>query len=106
MQPGSPVTLINKTLNKEYKTSGSQKTYTMTNNLYLFAQNYNGSPRYGGERKISYFKYYDKNNNLICDLIPCVSLRYGAIGMYDKVRKIFLTNMGPDSFEMGPIKKN
>lgn len=87
-------------------TNTNQSLYTMTNNLYLLGQNYNGTPRFGGERRISYFKYYDKNDTLICDLTPCIKTQTGEIGMYDSVRKIFLTNAGvTGSFVAGPIKE-
>ena len=76
----------------------TQGEYTMTSNLLLFAQNYNGSPRYGGLRRIYYFRYYDKDNTLICDLMPCYRKSDGVIGMYDKVRNKFLTNVGSGSF--------
>ena len=79
----------------------SQTAYTMTDNLYLFAQNYKGSPRFGGERKIGKFKYYDKNNELICDLVPCYRKSDNVIGMYDLVRRTFLTNVGSGSFTKG-----
>lgn len=79
----------------------TQGTYSMTNNLYLLGQNYNGTARFGGERKIGYFRYYDKNDILICDLIPCFRRSDGEIGMYDKVRNIFLTNAGNTSFTKG-----
>lgn len=86
-------------------TSGSsagQGEFTMTNNLYLFAQNYNGSARWGsGIRQIGYFKYYDKNGDLICDLVPCYRKSDGVIGMYDVVRDMFLTNVGSGSFTKG-----
>lgn len=104
LKPGELITAINKTTGQEYKSGKTQKSYTMASNLYLFAQNYNGAPRFGAERKISYFKYYDKNNNLICDLIPCIQLQTGIIGMYDKARDLFLTNAGMGSFIAGPIK--
>ena len=78
-----------------------QAKYTMADNLYLFAQNYKGSPRFGGERKISAFKYYDKNNELICDLVPCYRKSDNVIGMYDLVRRTFLTNVGSGSFTKG-----
>ena len=38
---------INLTTGKSYQ-DGSQAAYTMTNELYLLAQNYNGSPRFVG----------------------------------------------------------
>lgn len=76
-------------------------TYTMSSNFYLFAQNYNGSARFGDIRRISYFQYYDKTDTLICDLVPCYRKSDGVIGMYDIVRKIFLTNVGTGSFTKG-----
>lgn len=79
-----------------------QAAYTMTSNLYLFAQNYNGSMRCAGNRKVSYFQYYDKNDELICDLVSCYRKADGVIGMYDVVRKIFLINAGSISFTKGP----
>lgn len=77
-------------------------SYTMSSPLYLFAQNYNGSPRFGDIRRIAYFKYYDKTGTLICDLVPCYRKSNGVIGMYDTVRKIFLTNAGSGTFTKGP----
>lgn len=83
----------------------TQKAYTMTSNLYLFAQNYNGSVRFnstaGQARQVGRFSYYDKNNNLFCDLYPCYRKSDGVIGMYDKVRSLFLTNVGTGSFTKG-----
>jgi hypothetical protein len=73
----------------------------MTAELYLFAQNYNGSPRFGDERRISYFQYTDKTGTLVCDLIPCYRKSDGVIGMYDLVRGLFLTNAGSGSFTKG-----
>lgn len=82
----------------------AQVAYTMTTNLTLFAQNYNGTIRRDGANRIHYFKYYDKNDELICDLIPCYRKADNEIGMYDIVRKIFLTNVGTDggAFTKGP----
>ena len=79
----------------------TQAEYTMTRNLYLFAQNYNTAPRFLGQCSIKSFQYYDNDNNLICDLIPCYRKADGVIGMYDVVRKIFLTNAGAGSFTKG-----
>lgn len=79
----------------------TQAEYTMTRNLYLFAQNYNTAPRFLGQCSVKSFQYYDNDNNLICDLIPCYRKADGVIGMYDIVRKIFLTNAGTGSFTKG-----
>ena len=76
-------------------------SYKTTKDLLLFAQNYNGNIRHKGHRKITYFKYYDKNNSLICDLIPCYRKKDGVIGMYDAVNKRFLTNIGTGAFLKG-----
>lgn len=81
--------------------------YTMTDNLYLLAQNYKGAARfqssttYGHERCVGRFSYYDKNDTLICDLFPCYRKSDGVIGMYDKARGLFLTNVGTGSFTKG-----
>lgn len=94
--------LINKTNNETSDILDTQTEYTMSNNLYLFAQNYNGTARFGGERRINQFKYYDKNNELICELVPCYRKSDGEIGMYDIVRNTFLTNVGSGTFTKGP----
>ena len=75
---------------------------TMTNNLYLFGQNYNGTARTGsGTRRIKYFRYYDKNDKLICDLVPCYRKSDGVMGMYDMARSIFLTKAGGGEWTKG-----
>jgi hypothetical protein len=75
--------------------------YTMSNNLYLLGQNYNGTARASGERQVHYFKYYDKTNTLICDLVPCYRKSDSVTGMYDIIRKRFLTNAGSGGFSKG-----
>lgn len=80
----------------------AQIEYTMTNNLYLFAQNYNGTTHLAANSvKLMAFSYYDKTGTLICDLVPCYRKSDGVIGMYDIVRKIFLTNAGNGAFAKG-----
>lgn len=79
----------------------NHKAHTMTSNLYLFAQNYNGAARFGSKRQIGRFSYRDKNGTLICDLYPCYRKVDGVIGMYDIVRDLFLTNAGKGSFKKG-----
>ena len=83
-------------------TNTDQATYSMTSYLYLFAQNYDGKPRFGHIRRIGYFKYYDRSDTLACSLVPCYRKSDEAIGMYDTVREIFLTNVGTGSFTKGP----
>ena len=89
-------------INNTSAQSTTQGEYTMTNNLLLFAQNYNGSPRMAGTNtQLKSFSYYDKNDTLICSLIPCYRKSDGVIGMYDTVRKQFLTNAGSGNFTKG-----
>ena len=93
-----------RTIRKDLGTVGTKTTqgeYTMTSNLFLLAQNYNGKARFGGLRRVYYFRYYDKDNTLICDLMPCYRKSDGVIGMYDKARNRFLTNVGSGSFTKG-----
>lgn len=92
--------LQNLTLNREL-TDTRITDYAMTAPLYLFAQNYNGSPRFGDTRRIAYFQYYDKNGTLICDLYPCYRKSDGVIGMYDTVSKTLFTNAGTGAFGKG-----
>lgn len=81
----------------------TQGEFTMANNLFLFAQNYNGSARAAGAGKTLYsFSYYDKTNTLICELVPCYRKADGKVGLYDRVRNIFLTNAnGTYDFDKG-----
>lgn len=94
------LTAENFTLNSK-TTNNAQAEYTMSSNLYLFAQNYNGTVRSQVSVRLRTFSYYDKNDVLICDLVPCYRKSDGEIGMYDTVRKIFLTNAGTGSFIKG-----
>lgn len=94
------LSINNISLGKVY-TMTQQGEYTMTSNLYLFAQNYNGSARFGYNRTIKAFKYYDKTDTLICDLVPCYRKSDGVVGMYDVARKTFLTNAGSGTFTKG-----
>lgn len=72
--------------------------YTVSNNLYLLGQNYKGNYRGNGLKQISYFKYWDNNDNLLRDMIPCYRKSDNVIGMYDKVSKTLFTNAGTGTF--------
>lgn len=87
--------------NGESVSTDTLKSYTISANHYLFAQNYKGAPRFGDIRRISYFQYYDKTDTMICELVPCYRKSDGVIGMYDTVRNIFLTNVGSGTFTKG-----
>ena len=83
-------------------TNVNQGSYTMTNNLYLFARNYNGTLQYGnGPRRVRSFKYYNKDNVLTYDLVPCYKKDTLEVGMYNLVNNTFLTTSGPEHFTRG-----
>ena len=88
--------------NQTISSGASQVEYTMASSLYLFAQNYHSGVRWGGARQIKYFKYYDKDCQLICNLIPVIRNGDGEIGMYDFATETFFTNVGTGSFVAGP----
>lgn len=102
-----PGELYFENLDTEEKSSSSYTNiaYTADDNLYLLAQNYKGTARFnasnGHERCVGRFSYYDKNDTLVCDLYPCYRKSDGMIGMYDKVRSLFLANEGTGSFTKG-----
>ena len=75
--------------------------YTMTRNLYLLGQNYNTGYRGGQTKTVYSFRYWDKDNNLIRDMITCYRKSDGVIGMYDFCSKTFFTNAGSGSFTKG-----
>jgi hypothetical protein len=78
-------------------------SYTMTDNMYLNAQNYKGEAR-GAALLVWYsFAYYDKNDRLICKLVPSKNKASGKIGMYDIIRKQFLISIGTRDFRGTPI---
>lgn len=77
-----------------------------TNFEYLNAleteEYYNGAARTGsGTRRIKYFRYYDKNDNLICDIVTCYRKSDGEMGVYDMARSIFLTKAGGGEWTKG-----
>lgn len=78
--------------------SANTGDYTISNNLYLLGQNYHGKYRGNGLKQISYFKYWDNDENLLRDMIPCYRKSDNVIGMYDKVSKILFTNAGTGTF--------
>lgn len=88
-------------LDTNEKLSFSIQDYTVSNNLYLLGQNYNGSYRGAGLKQITYFKYADNDGNLLRDMIPCYRKSDNAIGMFDLVSQTFFTNAGTGVFTVG-----
>lgn len=69
--------------------------------MFLGAWQYNASTLRTGNVDFYYFKA-SKNGVPELELVPCYRKSDGEIGMYDVVRKIFLTNAGTGSFTKGP----
>ena len=75
--------------------------FTCTDNIYLLGQNYESAPRTHGKRTVKSFKYWDKDDNLLRDMIPCYRRSDNVIGMFDKVSQTFFTNAGTGTFTKG-----
>lgn len=75
--------------------------YSVSNNLFLLGQNYNGNYRGNGLKQITYFKYADNDGNLLRDMIPCYRKSDNVIGMFDLVSQTFFTNAGTGVFTVG-----
>lgn len=70
---------------------------------FLFAANKKGKPYYATSYlRIRYFKLWDRNDNLVRDMIP---VRVGVTGyMYDRVTQKMFGNKGTGQFIIGPDK--
>ena len=70
---------------------------------FLFASNSAGTPFYATSYlRIRYFKLWDRNDNLVRDMIP---VRVGVTGyMYDRVTQKMFGNQGTGQFIIGPDK--
>lgn len=70
---------------------------------FLFAANNVGNPYYATSYlRIKYFKLWDRNDNLVRDMIP---VRVGVTGyMYDRVTQKMFGNQGTGQFIIGPDK--
>ena len=87
--------------NAEFKSSHTLKiasTWTDAGSNYNDS-NYNDLRRFKG--KLYYVKIYD-NGTLVRDYVPVKRISDGAIGLYDKVNKLFYGNDGTGSFGAGP----
>lgn len=87
-------------INGVQKASISQKTFTVSKNLYLFAGNMAGSLEQPTQCKLYYAQIYD-DGVLRSHYIPCYRRSDGEIGLYDLVRKEFKTNQGNGTFIKG-----
>lgn len=80
----------------------SSQTFTCSYAMYLFCLNREGTATFYNTNnlKISYCKIWE-NGTLIRNLVPTIRLSDLAIGMYDKVNKVFMPNSGSGVFTYG-----
>lgn len=89
------VTSINGTIVSTY----TYAAFQCANNLYLFADNQNGTVSMFSSAVVYSFQIYD-NNTLVRDYVPCVNAD-GVAGLYDAVNGVFYGNAGTGSFSAG-----
>ena len=76
-------------------------SYDRTNlTPYIFALNGRGTASENASMKLYYIKFYDKDNNLLRDLIPVLDLN-NVPCLYDKVSQTFFYNAGSGTFLYG-----
>lgn len=79
--------------------TNTEKTFTSTTTLFLFAHNSNGTVTRQASLKLYSCKIYDKG--VLCrDYVPCIDSD-GVAGLYDKVDHKFYTNAGAGTFAVG-----
>lgn len=102
---------IKKHLNTVTLPDGTSKTVVPTNSnmanlgdleMFVFVQNNAGS---ASSQRCKYqlfsLKFYDANDELISDLVPCYRNSDNVAGLWDRIREVFLTNAGSGVFTVG-----
>lgn len=87
-------------LGSTYNVDASQTAWNSEESLWLFGVHRTTIGNWG-TRAIRYFKYWDKDNNLLRDMIPCYRKSDNVIGMFDLVSQTFFTNAGTGVFTVG-----
>lgn len=70
--------------------------------MFVFVQNNAG---HVSSQRCKYqlfsLKFYDANDELISDLVPCYRNSDNVAGLWDRIREVFLTNAGTGTFAVG-----
>ena len=70
--------------------------------MFVFVQNNAGK---ASSQRCKYqlfsLKFYDANDELISDLVPCYRNSDNVAGLWDRIREVFLTNAGTGTFAVG-----
>lgn len=102
---------IKKHLNTVTLPDGTSKTVVPTASnmanlgdleMFVFVQNNAGK---ASSQRCKYqlfsLKFYDANDELISDLVPCYRNSDNVAGLWDRIREVFLTNAGTGTFAVG-----
>lgn len=87
-------------INSSSVTSVDIKTFTSTQNMYLFANNNGGTLQLPSSLYLYSCMIYD-NNTLVRNFIPCKNSA-GTVGLYDATNGVFYQNAGSGLFTAGP----
>lgn len=87
-------------LSNTYTMNSSYIAWNSAENLWLFGVHRTTIGNWG-TRTIRYFKYWDKDDNLLRDMMPCYRKSNNVIGMFDLVSQTFFTNAGTGVFTVG-----
>lgn len=81
----------------------SEVSYDIENNCYIFNSSHNNfnSSEYGAKCKIYYFKIYDKDGNILKNMIPVLD-KDNVACLYDTIENEFMYNNGTGFFIAGP----
>lgn len=88
--------------NGTHVTGGSTAVYTDDNlSMYLFALHQHDATTYRGIKANVYSLKIYENTTLMCDFVPAYRKSDNAIGLYDTVNDVFITNIGSGTFSAG-----
>ena len=87
-------------INGEAKGEFTYRNFQVIHNLYIFADNINGSIARYSKMKLKSYRLKD-NGEIIRNLIPCIRNRDSEPGLYDIVTNEFYTNQGSGKFLYG-----
>lgn len=69
--------------------------------MYVFARNEGGAVKSKCKFQLFSLKFYNENDELISDLVPCYRNSDNVAGLWDRIREIFLVNAGTGTFLVG-----
>ena len=79
----------------------SVQARTMALNLAIFARNGTSITQISTAGKLAYLRFYETDDTLVHDYVPCYRKSDSVIGLYDLVTDTFLTNQGTGTFRKG-----